>query len=856
MDFEGRKLKVEKRYIILLIICMMSLIGVQAENIITGRVLDQSTRQPIDFANVTMIRTGETVPAAGGVTDADGLFLLNGMTNGKYTLVISFMGYTDLTREVSMSGKELNIGKIYLSEDTRNLQEVEVVGQNAAMRFELDKKVFSVDQNIANAGGSVSDALENIPTVEVDQEGNISLRNSEEVEIWINGKPAGLTAENRAQVLAQMPAESIKEIELITNPSAKYSPEGTAGIINLVLKKDRKAGYYGSVTAGIQYGLAAPWTVPPGANVGVNLNFNKGIVDAYINAGYRYNTSNGGVNTDRYNLTPGTMGQAKIEDIVEANRQSHLVQTGLSDRRGHGMFLRAGLDFRLGEHSTLGVSGFGMVSEPSAFVSNDISRNTYLLTSCQTGDTMRYYHRDQQNRGWHPGGNVRLDYQFKYQQHSLHLSGAYNHFTWNQESQYTQAEWGQDTLTQEQTNYNRDPSVEVKADYEWKPTQSSRLEAGYQATLAWRSTIASAYEGENRSQELYPYYNDFRNQEQNHALYITYGNRFFNRLSLQVGLRGEYFIRHIESDYKDAAGNIVASAPRDTSYFQLFPSAYISYDFGHGHELQLNYTRRVNRPRGHQINPRIDFSDSTNIRYGNPDLLPSYSNSLELNYLKSWERHTLSAGVFWRMQEGIVQNVRFIDVDVMKNTFINVANRQEVGVEMVGKNRLFGELLQLTTSVNFYYNAITAGTYNTTSRTGDAISVTLPKQDIFAWSARLNASFLFTKTFSGQISGNYRSPRVVAQGTTTHSYSIDLGLRKTFLDRRLALAFNVRDILNSRARRNTTWGDGFWQKQERRWNSRTVSLTLTYNFGTNNRKKPDMQGDTNANSYEDNGFEE
>lgn len=834
-----------KRFLNIVIILLLP-IFVMAENIVTGRVLDSRSRQALDFVNITISRAGDATPVTGTVTDVDGEFALRVNDNGQYTLTVSFIGYIEETRALTLKGEPLNTGRILLTEDTQNLEEVQVVGQNAAVRFELDKKVFSVDQNIANAGGSASEVLENIPSVEVDQEGNISMRNSENVEIWINGKPAGLTAENRAQVLAQMPAESIKEIELITNPSAKYSPEGSAGIINLVMKKDRKPGYFGSVNAGISYGLAAPWTVPPGANIGFNINLNKGIMDSYINAGYRFNTSNGGVYTDRYNMS-GT-------DTI-----SRLIQDGMNDRRGHGIFLRAGFDLRLGEHSTWGISGFGMVSEENALRSDDQSDNTYLLTDHATGDTLRYYQRNQHNNGWHPGGNVRTDYTFTYQAHKLMLSGAFNYFTWNSISRYTQNELGSDTLRQWQFNGNADPSIEVKADYEWKPTASSKLEAGYQMNMAWRHSNTEAGTGnkQHEGDPLYAFMNDFSNNEQTHALYITYGNRFWNKLSLQVGLRGEYFMRSLHSTYYNAVGD-KTYASADTTYFQVYPSAYLGYDFGNGHELQLNYTRRVNRPRGHEINPRMDFSDSTNISYGNPNLLPSFGNNLELNYLKTWERHTLSAGVFWRMNEGIVQNIKYMDGAVMKNTWINMASHQEVGAEIVAKNRLFKELLQLTTSVNFYYNNITKGEYRTTSTMGDEITVVLPKQDIFAWSARINASFLFTKTFSGQISANYRSPRVVAQGQTSHSYSIDLGLRKTFLDRRLALAFNVRDILDSRARRNTTWGDGFIQYQERRWHSRQVSVSLTYNFGNNTRqKKPDIQGgEQNMNSYEDNGFGE
>lgn len=837
------------------LLCCFFPLWLMAANVVSGRVLDASSRQPIDFANVSLTAQGETTPAAGGVTDTDGSFLLTNLRSGQYTLIVSFMGYIEQQRTITLRGEEVNVGKIYLQEDTQNLQEVEVVGQGATMRFELDKKIFSVDQNIAAAGASASEVLENIPSVEVDQEGNISLRNSEAVEIWINGKPAGLTAENRAQVLQQMPADAIKEIELITNPSAKYSPEGTSGIINLVMKKDRKAGYYGSVTAGMNYCLAAPWTVPPGAQASINLNMNKGIVDAYLNAGYDWRTNNGGVNTERYNLNPGVYGQRNPDDIPLSDKQTYLRQTGQNDRRGHGIFVRAGLDLRVSDHSTIGLSGFAMASDPKALRNYGNNSNTYLMTRCADGDTLRYYQRNEQTNGWHPGGNVMLDYRLEYGQHKLRLSGMYNHFEWNENKYYTQIE--RDTLWQSQTARNINQSVEIKADYEWKPTKSSRLEAGYQTTLAWRTTLADAHEGADYAREMYAYFNDFRNSEQNHALYITYGNRFWDKLSLQVGLRGEYFMRHLESVSKAADGTSAPLTPSDTAYFQLFPSAYISYDFGGGHELQLNYTRRVDRPRGHQINPRMDFSDSTNISIGNPGLLPSYSNNLELNYLKTWERHTLSAGVFWRMNEGIVQSVRYMDGPGMKHTWINVANRQEVGVEVVAKNRLFGELLQLTTSVNFYYNAITPGEYTTTGTDGNDIHVTLPKQDIFAWSARLNANFLFTKTFSGQISGGYRSPRVVAQGTTTHSYNIDLGLRKTFLDRKLALSFNVRDILNSRARRSTTWGDGFWQYQQRQWSSRNISLTLTYNFGNSKPKKMDNKGNANmGGGFEDMGGEE
>ena len=846
--------------IVALLMITISLYAVE----ITGKVIDFGTKKVIDFANVSVMQ-GENL-VTGTVTDEAGAFTLE-LKDGQYTLVVSFMGYTEVKKELTVAGKPLNVGRIQLREDAHALQDVEVVAQGSSMRFELDKKVFTVDQNIASAGASVTDILENIPSVDVDQEGNIALRGSEDVEIWINGKPAGLSGENRGLILKQMPAGTIEKIELITNPSAKFSPEGTSGIINLVMKKDRKAGYYGSVQAGIDYALAAPWNVPPGANASFSINFNAGPVDGYFNLGYRYHISNGGSKTDRYNLS-GEGSQVLDSSLIT----SHLLQDGQQTHRGGGLFGRGGLNFHVAEGHTIGVSGFGMVSDPKVFNMNNNTRRTYLLTD-PAGVTLRQYTRDQVATGSHPGGTATLDYTFEMDEHKLYVSGTYNHFGFNMYTDYTQTETAKSPLYQNQNSESLEQGIEIKADYEWKPTPQSRLEAGYDYTRNWGRSFADAHNTDadhhyTDADELYEYYTTFNGLNQNHALYITYGNRFWNKLSIQVGLRGEYYMRHLESSYKDADGHVqdaYANYPtkKDTAYFQLYPSAYISYDFGHGHELQLNYTRRVRRPWGHQINPRMDFSDSTNISYGNVDLLPSYSNNLELNYLKSWERHTLSAGVYWKYNERAIQNYKYMDGAVMKNTYFNIGARQELGIELVAKNRLFGELLQLTTSANFYWNNI-AAVHDSILHQGTIIPIDLAQQNIFAGSVRINAQFMFTKDFSGQLTGNYRSPRVVAQGTTSHSYSLDIGLRYTLLNKQLALALNVRDLLDSRARSNTTWGDGFWQFSENRWHSRTVSFTITYNFGNQQgrrRGRPDGDFggsgddmDDSGNGHTDSGF--
>ena len=840
----------------LILILLLALVAATAgaQNLITGVVYDAASELPLDYANVVVYREGEEEPLDGTTTDEDGMFwLYRKVKAGDYKVTVSFMGYIDQIFSVHLAGKEVSLGKIYLEENTRALKEVEVVGQGSTMRFELDKKVFTVDQSISSAGASVSEVLENIPSVEVDQEGTISLRNSEDVEIWINGKPAGLTAENRAEILQQMPAEAIKEIELITNPSAKFSPEGTAGIINLVLKKDRKAGYYGSLNAGIDYALAKPWTTLPSGKLGFNINFNKGIVDAYMNVGYNYRNSNGASNSDRYNFMP--------------TDTTRLIKYGNGQNRGGGgMFIRAGVDVHVTDRSTIGLSGFTVVSaekDPTAngnyaFFSGfrnapvryelyDVDYYVNPQSTDNSEELLRSYHRDQSGRNVHPTYNALLSWQFEISKmHNLSMSAQYDNNRFMQDQYYTQFETATPDDKQVQNQYSdmRNQSLQLKADYEFKIASDMRLGLGWQSTLGWRKSTSDAWDGEGKQDafHLENYFNNFTNNEQTHALYTTYGYTVADRLSVMAGLRAEIFHRDLITEYYDSPGSL-KTVTSDTTYFQLYPSVFASYDFGGGHELQINYTRRVERPRGRQINPRMDFSDSTNISFGSPSLLPSYSSSVELNYLKNWDRHVLSAGFFWRFREGVIQNIKFMDGTTMKNTYVNFKTRHEVGIEVVAKNKLFGEIINLTTSVQMYYNGYAGGTF-TSDLYGKDFSVVIPKRDVFAANVSVNAQFMFTKTFSGSLSGRYRSPHVLAQGMTTHSYSIDAGLRKTFFDKKLILALNVRDIFNSRARTSKTYGDGFWQYQENRWNSRMVSFSITYNFGNQQgAKKQNRQND-------------
>lgn len=303
-----------------------------AQGQIRGRILDKKSNTPLEFINVAIRKQGDTKIFKGAISDTEGSFLITGLPDGQYTLTTSFTGYKDVVRafSVSKSNANHNYPAIYMAEDAQALDEVTVLGQRSEMKLEVDRKSFNVDQQISNAGATASEVLENIPSVEVDNEGNVSLRGNTSVEVWINGKSSGLTSDNRGEILQQMPAESIERIEVIDHPSAKFSAEGSAGIINIVLKKERRAGYYGSAQVGANS--------RGGVNTSYNINYNSSLLDAYINIGYRHRQMRGGDVVARH-FWPTIVIRTMIMRVEAMATTSSPVQDSRSMRRRKMIFL-------------------------------------------------------------------------------------------------------------------------------------------------------------------------------------------------------------------------------------------------------------------------------------------------------------------------------------------------------------------------------------------------------------------------------------------------------------------------------------------------------------------------------------
>lgn len=783
---------------------------------IKGIVMDGELGGPLEFVTVQVKAKGSDKIVQGSVTGSDGNYTIGGLKKGEYVVTFSYIGYEEVSKNISISSDNqiLSLGELTLAEDTNQLGEVEVVAKRPQMRFEIDRKVFDATQDIAAEGGSASDLLSNIPSVEVDNEGSVSLRGNSSVTIWINGKASGLTADNQADILDMMPAGDIKQVEVITNPSARYSPEGTAGIINIILKDDRKPGYYGSVKVGAD--------TDGGYQASGNINYSSSKVDAYANLNYRNREFKGGGITSRLNTTDN----------------SFLDQTNDSKRQHNNWFGRFGATWHITKSDDLafnvtGMTGGGDNSENIHYNSIDSQKNTiYTSDRITNGDSdMKMY-------------NLELNYVHKLSENSnIDLMVSNNQWRrdgmniFRQSTVYTDPSQTANPLYQTQENDIKDKTWEVQADYTNKISDMARIEAGYKGSFQRNASPVDTYTGTTAEdiRQDESLYNRFLYNQDVHALYMTYGGKW-NKLSYQAGLRGEYWRVDTRSLDFDQEFNGKASETFEKDYFKLFPSAFISYALPKNNELQVNYTRRLRRPWGGQLNSFRNISDASNISFGNPELTPEYSHSFELNYIKSWESgHTLSLSGYYRSTDDVIQRIRFLNTEdnVMYTTSENVAKSQASGLEIVGKDKLF-KILDLTTTVNLYYSKLDGFSYLPQGAETPVIGDT---DESFAWNVRMIANLSLPWGVSLQGTGNYNSKQLMAQGHREPNYSVDLGLRKSFLSDKLTLSINARDLLDSRKFRTVTAGDGFWQDSENWRGGRRVGFTLTYNFGNMNKKK-------------------
>ncbi|MBP3227351.1 MAG: TonB-dependent receptor [Bacteroidaceae bacterium] len=789
-----------------------------AQGNVSGVVVDEE-RTPLGGITVALLQNG--TPAKPNVaTGEDGTFRFDGVTQGRYAVRVAAVGYSVARRAVTLTAAHSSVRLDTIVLATRQLGEALVQTERPAVRLEADRRSYGVDQQIAATGGTATEVLENIPSIEVDQDGNISLRGNTSVEVWINGRPSGLTADNRGDILEQLPAETIERIEVIDNPPAKYSAEGSAGIINIVLKQNSRPGYYGSVSVG--------GNTDGGANASANINYSSGKVEAFANIGLRH----------RRNHRGGSWSEQLFPDLGTFQNSQ-----GKRHNQGNNLFARAGVTLHATKHDDFTLGGNVMVGGHNGHEYLDYQYGSLALG--QQSTQRRVAANDGDMHMYH------AEFVYKHtfsEKHFLEATAEYNRWMMDNDNVYQDSTWYADGTTPTDYSYQlrpdriRNRSWEFRLDYENQISDAWKLQAGYNGRLSHENTPQHTYLAPNWNgtglTEDEGYFNRFIYDQDTHALYttLTWTSGAF---SVQGGLRGEYWKVNTESyNFAMEHDPALRGKPFKKDYFQLFPSLFVSYQLTSSQQLQLNYTRRLRRPWGGQLNSFRNTRDATVIEYGNPQLTPEYSNNFTLNYIKTWDRHTLSLGAYYRPTTEVIQRIRYrSEADgMMYMTSCNVTKRTDTGIEVVAKNKLLS-FFDLTTTANLYYQHIDGFDYVI-----DGQHVTGESDHSMAWSLRLMGMFQLPADFSLQATGNLRSRQVVAQGYRRSNYNVDLGLRKTFLHRQLALSLSLRDVFNSRKFRVVTESDLFTRHQKGWRGGRSLQLTLTWNFG-NMKRKPQPRRD-------------
>ncbi len=781
--------------------------------IIKGKVTDAASGQPVQFATVTLFRKDSI--ASGALSAEDGTFTISQLRYGNYKLKISFIGYEDLIKDSILllpSASPLELPVLKISPKSKLLNAVTVTGEKDFVQIGIDKKIYNVEKNPIGQGGAATDVLQGIPSVAVDVDGNVSLRGSQNVTILIDGKPSGLTGDSRAAILRQIPASSIEHVEVITNPSVKYDPEGMSGIINIVLKKNQTGGFNGLASASAGTGDKY--------NPAFNMNYRNKIFNVYAN--YSYRSDNRKMNGE--NLRENNFA----DSIFSLNQYTH----SLTRRRTN--LLKSGADFYLNDKNTLSLGG--VYSPRTEEEDEEIRYNN--LDSMKILD--RLYFRNSRQKETGRNTDVTVDYRktFSQPQRELTANAYLSDASTDEQKNYTQQDYTLDEipantppLLQQSINNRHNRFVSAQCDYSHPLHEGkSKFETGAKSTFR---QIDNNYLWQYADTASPGWINDtgisnhFIYREQIHAAYGTYSSSW-KQTGIQLGLRMEKVYTHSE---------LVNSAlEHDNNYFSAFPSVHLSEKLGKEQELQLSYSRRVNRPDMQSLNPFPNYNDPLNIRVGNPYLRPEYINSFEMGYVKYRKQLTLNASVYYKQTLNMIQRYRTVDSNgVATVSFVNFSSESSYGTDLMCRLKPMTGWT-LTPSFNLYRTSIDANNVLT-----GLASTSL------GWSAKMNADVTTWKNIQLSLSAYYSAPVAFPQGTILPMYSVDVGARKELLKGKWILSANLSDLFNTRRFALRSSGPGYVQYMERKRESRVLTLSLTCLFGRkDNQRRQERRKEDNS----------
>lgn len=772
--------------------------GMQLNGKITGKIIDAQTKQIIEYCNVVLFSYRDSAMVNGTITDKEGKFTLSNLRPGFYFLRASYIGYDNRTIDsirITPNKPEIDLGVIALDEKTIELSNVVVTGEKEVIINNLDKKVINVEKDLTNLGGTAVDVVQNIPSVTVDADGNVSYRGNQNVRILIDGKPSELLGLGSGDVLSNIPASQIESIELVTNPSARYDPEGTGGILNIVLKKRINGGLNGNISL----------TGGTGDKFNGSLNFNYKLPDVNFFASIDsriHNADNNGNSLRTNNIN---------------NSLSYLDQLSNGTFNHFGHNFTAGLDITPDNYNTY---TFSLRYRKFGFDTESLVKTSNLNSQSQL---TRYFERSSDAERRMNALQYNLSYRRTFDTKGAELTAdvILGDFKMKRDENFNQLNFDNSlnpigNLLQKGLSDNKNIQWTIQSNYINPIEGFGRIETGFKVTLKnFNSKNDYLTYDNNASNWLNDISRktDFDYKENVYAVYGIYSNSISD-FQYQIGVRAE------QADVKGTENLTNSSFTND--YFSVYPTIHLVQSLPDQQEVQLSYSRRVERPNNRQLNPYIDRSDSLNISYGNPELKPEYINSLELGYSKLFGKTALTSSIFYRNTNDAITNYTIVNVDgITETTWRNLAKNVSYGLELTFSSPLF-DWFRTNTSFTYFKNEFEG--------------LDISNSD-YSWLAKMNNTFMLSKDFNFQINLNYNAPTIMGQSKMKEQFATDFAMKKDFLDGQLSLTFRVSDVFNTRKWESETIGQNFVTSSYRKMESRVAYLGISYRLSPNNNNR-------------------
>jgi hypothetical protein len=768
---------------------------------ITGIVVEKTSKQPLEYATITFANPKNPKAYAGGITNAKGEFDID-INPGVYDIKVEFISFKSIEIKQKSLQEDTNLGQIALEEDAAQLNEVVVRSEKTTVEIKLDKKVYNVGKDLMVKGGTVSDVLDNIPSVSVDSEGAVSLRGNDNVRILIDGKPSN--AINIAEALRQIPADAIDKVEVVTNPSARYDSEGGGGLLNIILKKGKNQGINGTIIASTGY--------PENYGLSANLNFKSEQFNLFTTTGYNHRNNPGNflINTEYLNADGST------KKYVNERRENERLSKGYNTNFGMDWFL----------DKTTTWTNIMSIRKNKGENPENVSYTNYDVNHQYVSTDFRF--NDQINNSLNVEYSTNLTKRFKREGHKLTFDAS---FSKNRDRDSSDINAENIEITSNHQNQNRNL---IQMDYVLPFGKTSQFEMGYKGdfnALLTDYKVGSLDAGEN-----YTPYDEFTNildyKESINALYTQLGTKI-NKFSFLFGLRWE--------DSNIEINQLVTNDFNAKKYNNFFPSAFFTYEISAESSTSLSYSRRISRPRGHFVNPFSNYSSNINLFKGNPNLNPSITDALDFGYLKRWEKLTFNTSMYLNKTTDSFQVIRkesgdFVNgTPVILSTPINLATQYRLGFEFTLNYSPY-KWWKLNSNFNFFRNE-TQGDYSYTNSQNVVINKNFDNT-AHSWFTRLTSKVSLPYKIDWQTNATYNGPQNNAQGRSLGVLSANLGFSKDVLKDKGTIALNIQDVFNSRKRIFETSIPGILNSYtEMQRQVRQINLSFTYRFNKQKGEK-------------------